>query len=369
MRVKEDVFRKAAIERVSSPEQLDVLMPLTSPAGWLALATLAVLLVLAFAWSVFGSIPDLVEARGVLMRGERLFEVQAPIVGTVQRLSVRPGTALKADEVVAVIRRDQAGLEDRRADELSLTRTEAMLRAKQRELATTHQQRASQEQLITQGLAARNSIFDFDRTLNVVQGEINALEREIELLRSRQVTTAEVTINTAGRVVQVLKNVGDRVREDEPLLRMEQTVAEGGPEGFCGGNVHAILYVPTHLAAKVRAGDLARVSPADVKREEYGFIVGKVAWVANYAASSDDMREKLKNDQLVTAFGAGGPVYEARVCLDSDAANDRNGFKWSSGMGPAQVIEPGAPCYASMVVDERRPYTYVVPALRRASGL
>ena len=147
---------------------------------------------------------------------------------------------------------------------------------------------------------ARNSIFEFDRNLNVVQGEINALEREIELLRSRQLTTAEVTVNTAGRVVQVLKNVGDRVRENEPLLRMEQTVAEGGPEGFCGGNVHAILYVPTQLAAKVRSGDVARVSPSDVKREEYGYIVGRVEWVATYAASSDDMREKLKNDQLVT---------------------------------------------------------------------
>jgi HlyD family secretion protein len=202
-----------------------------------------------------------------------------------------------------------------------------------------------------------------------VQSEINTLEREIELLKSRQMTNAEVTVNMAGQVVQVLKNVGDRVRENEPLLRMEQTVAEGGPHGFCGGKVHAILYVPTRLASKVQSGDLARVSPADVKREEYGFIVGRVEWVASYAASSDDMREKLKNDQLVTAFGAGGPVYEARVCLESDAANDRNGFKWSSGLGPAQVIEPGAPCHASMVVDERRPYTYVIPALRRASGL
>nr|UXE45382.1 hypothetical protein Hi04_10k_c4711_00028 [uncultured bacterium] len=367
--MKDGVFRKAAIERVSSPEQLDVLMQVTSPVGWLALATMAVVLLLAFAWSVFGSIPDLVEARGVLMRGERLFEVQASMAGTVQRLDVRPGAVLGADDVVAVIRRDQAGLEERRADELALTRTESLLQAKEGELATARQQRATQEELIQRGLSARNTIFEFDRNLNVVQGEINTLERDIEQLKSRQLTTAEVTVNTAGRVVQVLKNVGDRVRENEPLLRMEQAVAPGGSNGFCGGKVHAILYVPTQLAAKVRSGDLARVSPADVKREEYGYIVGRVEWVATYAASSDDMREKLKNDQLVTAFGSGGPVYEARVCLDSDASNDRNGFKWSSGKGPVQVIEPGAPCSASMVVDERRPYTYVIPALRRASGL
>ena len=66
---------------------------------------------------------------------------------------------------------------------------------------------------------------------------------------------------------------------------------------------------------------------------------------------------------------AAGPVYEARVCLESDASNTRNGFKWSAGGGPARAIEPGAPCAASLVVDERRPFTYVIPALRRATGL
>lgn len=344
-------------------------MQVTSPIGWLALATIAALVFAAFVWSLLGSIPDLVDARGVLMRGDRLFDVQAPMVGTIQRLSVRPGSALRADEVVAVIRRDQAGLEERRADALALTRSESLLLSKQREVETTTQQRATQQELIRKGLAARNSIFEFERNLNVVQGEVNSLEREIEILRSRQLTTAEVTVSTAGRVVQVLKNVGDRVREDEPLLRIEPAVAQGGEGTFCGGNVHAILYVPTQLAAKVQSGDLARISPSDIKREEYGYIVGRVEWVANYAASSDDMREKLKNDQLVTAFGAAGPVYEARVCLDSDAANERNGFKWSSGLGPAQAIEPGAPCAASLVVDERRPFTYVIPALRRATGL
>jgi HlyD family secretion protein len=62
-------------------------------------------------------------------------------------------------------------------------------------------------------------------------------------------------------------------------------------------------------------------------------------------------------------------VYEARVCLVRDPGNTRNGFKWSSGQGPAQVIQPGAPCGATLVVDERRPYTYLIPALRRGTGL
>ena len=167
--------------------------------------------------------------------------------------------------------------------------------------------------------------------------------------------------------MQMLKNVGDRVRENEPLLRIEPEAAEGGAEGFCGGNVHAILYVPTQLAAKVRAGDLARVSPSDIKREEYGYIVGRVEWIASYAASSDDMREKLKNDQLVQAFGgAGSGLRGARVSRARRLEHTQRLQVVLRAGARRRPIEPGAPCDASLVVDERRPYTYVIPALRRA---
>lgn len=366
--MNEGIFRKAAIERASSPEQLDLLVQVTSPIGWLALVTMAGLLGLALVWSVLGSIPDLVEGRGVLMRGERLFEIQAPMGGTLERFDVRPGATLAAGQVIARVLRDQAGLEERSADVLALARNEELIAAKRRELETVQRQLATQQQLIRQGLAARNSLYEFERGINLVQGELNALEREVQLLRARRQSTAEVTVGTPGRVVQVLKSAGDRVREDEPILRLEPLTA-AQPQAFCGGQVHAVLFVPGPLVGKLRAGNPARVSPSDVKREEHGFILGRVEWVASYAASSDDMREKLKNDQLVQVFGSLGPVYEARVCLERDPANTLNGFKWSAGQGPKQAIEPGAACAASVVVDQRRPYTYLIPALRRGTGL
>jgi hypothetical protein len=40
----ENIFRQVTLDRLSSPEQLDRLITLTSPAGWAALAALAVLL-------------------------------------------------------------------------------------------------------------------------------------------------------------------------------------------------------------------------------------------------------------------------------------------------------------------------------------
>lgn len=51
-----DVFRKVSVERLSSPEQLDTLMRVTSPKGWLALAALGLLLISAIAWGFGGTL-------------------------------------------------------------------------------------------------------------------------------------------------------------------------------------------------------------------------------------------------------------------------------------------------------------------------
>ncbi len=54
--MQKPIFRKAALERLSSPEQLDQLMQVTTPKGWLALIALAGLLVTAVILGFVGSI-------------------------------------------------------------------------------------------------------------------------------------------------------------------------------------------------------------------------------------------------------------------------------------------------------------------------
>jgi hypothetical protein len=64
--VQDKLFRKVALERLSSPEQLDQLMQVTGPKSWLALAALFALLVVVVVWGIFGSIAITVEGTGVL---------------------------------------------------------------------------------------------------------------------------------------------------------------------------------------------------------------------------------------------------------------------------------------------------------------
>jgi HlyD family secretion protein len=406
------LFRKAALDKATSPEQLDLVMQVTSPMGWLALATIAAIMFMIGIWSIVGTIPDLVEGQGVLIRGERLAEIKAAVSGTIARLTVAPDTMVQAGQVVAVINRDRSEIERKIAlkqdqlnrlatqhqsegasDEMLAARNEALIGAKQSELASLRRQRVVQQDLVRKGLKPENALFEFDRRVTGTQGELVALQKENEAIKSRlaprlneqrdiegeieylkgdlKQTASEIKSPEAGRVVEVLKSSGDKVGEGEPLIRLEQSRPTGpnAARGFCDGNIHAVIYVNGQEAGKVHPHQMARVSPADVKKEEYGYIIGTVEWVSDFAASPDDMKEKLKNDRLVQSYSEKGPVYEARVCLTPDAANKLNGLKWSSSTGPPKRIGSGGLCQSSVVVDHRKPYTYVIPSIKKTLGV
>ena len=61
------LFRKEALERISSPEQLDQLMQIVNLKNWLPLASIGFLLGLAVLWSILGRIPIFIESKGLLV--------------------------------------------------------------------------------------------------------------------------------------------------------------------------------------------------------------------------------------------------------------------------------------------------------------
>jgi hypothetical protein len=72
------LFRKTALERLSSPEELDSLMQVTNPKGWMALLALGGLVLVAVVWGFFGSVPVKATAHGVLKTPDRVRQVVSP---------------------------------------------------------------------------------------------------------------------------------------------------------------------------------------------------------------------------------------------------------------------------------------------------
>jgi hypothetical protein len=67
---KGELFRKEALEQVSSPEQLDQLIQLVHLKAWLPLAAIGALVMIGLGWGIFGRIPTYVEAKGLLLTVE-----------------------------------------------------------------------------------------------------------------------------------------------------------------------------------------------------------------------------------------------------------------------------------------------------------
>lgn len=97
------VFRKVALDRLSSPEQLDQLVKITTPSGWLALVALIILLGMLLGWAIFGTVPSQVSGPAILIPTGGIKNVASPFAGQVSELLVTAGQTMEAGQVVATI--------------------------------------------------------------------------------------------------------------------------------------------------------------------------------------------------------------------------------------------------------------------------
>lgn len=88
------VFRKTAIERLSSPDRLDSMLKITSPMSWIGIGAAAVLAAVVAGWSFTGSIPTTVSVPGVLTHSYHTNSLHSSASGTVTSIYVSEGEAV-----------------------------------------------------------------------------------------------------------------------------------------------------------------------------------------------------------------------------------------------------------------------------------
>ncbi len=103
MALSKRLFREAALERLSSPEQLDQQLQVPSPKGWIALSAMWVLLAAVIAWSVLGWVYTKEEGQGILVTAGGLKVVVATGDGRLDTIHVDVGDDVVAGQVVAEI--------------------------------------------------------------------------------------------------------------------------------------------------------------------------------------------------------------------------------------------------------------------------
>jgi HlyD family secretion protein len=101
-----------------------------------------------------------------------------------------------------------------------------------------------------------------------------------------------------------------------------------------------------------------------VRREEFGFIKGRVRAAAEIPSTAEGMNRTLKNRQMVQALTKEGAPYELIVDLIADASTP-SGYRWSSSRGPETRVDGGTVATAEIEVQSLPVLSLVVPPLRQ----
>jgi len=412
------IFRKVALERLSSPEQLDQLVQVTDPRGWLALTGLGALLLAAIGWGIWGSIPTESQGEGILLRQGGVSALVSAGNGQVEEILVAVGDAIEKGQPVAKIRQDSllrqihdntsklAALRGEyaaavhsfdeqkrlRARDLAQQRAnlQRSIQAAENDVALLREKVEAEQALLNDGLITKQAFVTTQQALNAKRDELaghrldlngldlKRLEADQQLdqqLETRQAAIRDLDLATrelsaqlgenvnvlspyAGRVLEILADRGAVVSPGTPVLNVEVLSQE----------LQAVLFVPASAGKKVQKGMPVRIAPSTVKREEFGTMLGKVVWVAEFPSTARGMTRLLGNEALVTKLMEQGPPIQVDVSLERDPATP-TGYRWSSSRGPSLKISSGTLTSGDVVVKTDRPISLVIPTLRESLGL
>lgn len=416
MAFNNNLFRKVSLERLSSPEQLDLLMQVTSPKGWVALLALCGLVVVAVGWGIFGSIPTKVKGTCILIRPSGVSEIVAAGEGRISDISVSVGDSVREGQMIArieqrgslvQIRNVESTLHELKAQEQNLKSLIAIGERQQStflieseknlnnrvatarsRLLTLEAKAQNQTQLLEQGLITKQALLATNLEHTNVQQEIDDIKNEIRQLgirridlrksNQRELTEIGIKVNQSsrhlasllrslkksslvyspysGRVLEIGISETDFVTAGMEILTIEQT----GPSV---NSLEARVYIGPHDGKKVHTNMDVQIAPSTVKSEEFGLMLGKVRTVSNFPSSTQSILRTLKNTKLVEVLAGGAPPIEVQVDL-IPSSDTVSGYKWSSPRGPEQSIESGTLCSANITVKKQHPISLVIPMLQ-----
>ncbi|MCR4646233.1 MAG: HlyD family efflux transporter periplasmic adaptor subunit [Oscillospiraceae bacterium] len=347
-----NIYRKAALDKLSSPEQLDKAVTIISPSFWIAAIGGGVIVVAALIWSVFGRLPINVETSGVFMDVQGMGNVVTEQTGIVSEVCVGEGDAVeKGQELLRLDTKDideeLADLEKRRdaVDAVTFDSGQDVITADNRELVQIKAQKA----------AAGETSGNADLKTRFISAKANALDRiDLEIADLQQIRDG-YTIRSGVNGIVVGMNAAPGT-----VLQAGAVVCHVSAEG----NSNAVIsYVPATEGRKLKEGMQTIIYPSTVNRQEYGHMEGVVTYVSSYVSSYEEMVNQLGDDATVQIFQQSGPVIKI-ICEPTPDPATVSGYKWSNKKGSKVELIQGTIVQMDVVTDRKAPITMIIPFLK-----
>jgi HlyD family secretion protein len=416
-------------------QQLDAVLQVVHVRHWAVLGLVAATLAGCAVFSWFYKAPLKVDGRGILLAryadgADSLLQVTAPASGRIKRVLVAIEAEVAPGQVLAEI--DQKDLEDQikeaeaeverlKVEDAELTRYDAAeadshaaslgrletalkrnLALDQGRLVVNRQVEAGDRSLKERRLLSVGDALKTRAEADAVESKVGATQAQLyelgyerlkdETTRGRDRLKRSLGLRAAGTKLALLR---DRLERDrwvvsayagkvvDLMLTPHALVEKGAPAALLEPPVQgqppleAIVFVPAGLGKKVAVGDDVEIAPDTVRRQEHGFVRGRVRSASEIPATEMAMLAELKHKTLVASFleqYAGQVLLSVHVDLPEGsprpgAAPRANRLDWSSASGPSQRVSTGTLCSAEVVVERRPLAVLVMPWLKQLVGV
>lgn len=154
--------------------------------------------------------------------------------------------------------------------------------------------------------------------------------------------------------------------DNEPFEAFDPivSVVDADPSNVQSQRTQLIAYASNEAQRDLRIGMEAQVWPADEKRDEIGYVRGRITQVVRYPAASEEVRQTLRSGVLANRLmEQGDVVYEVRIDLLRLPENPSL-YDWSFGEPLDVRMDIGTYCEVLTETRRRSMFQYLFEQAR-----
>ena len=301
---KKQIFSQEALDKMRSPEQLDMMLPITTPNNWIVIAAVCMALFSILLWSIFGAFTETASGMGLITDSAGVANISHIAGGKVTEVYVNTGSVVKKGDLIAKIEQ---------AAQTADTR-----------MAMYNMELASNDR------DAMNKVYQYDA--KKYQQDINE----------------EIYSDYDGIVDSLLVGPGTIINSGAPICTVRLTQDRDELTG--------IFFIPVDKGKRVEPGMTIQLAPNGVDVSQSGSLLGVVRSVSKYPVSGEEVQNSLGNAHLAQWILSQEKSSVMRVEFDLVKDKDsESGYLWTSVVGEHKPITAGSFCMGSIVIERIPP--------------
>ncbi len=252
-----------------------------------------------------------------------------------------------------------AELETRQAsvdlEKLQLRRSEVETLSRLAELRTTVDELTASLQRTT--LTVQRAQKARKDELETFRTEVAAIEQRIESQRY-------VRASASGMLLELPIETGNTIQPGQVVATIARRGASNttSSERQPSGRLMVTAFFPLDAGKRISLADASLVTPTTVQRARSGSIRARITEVSQFPISVSEATRLVGNQEVLRPLASMGGVLGIQAELLRD---DSGNPVWTSA-GEKETVDAGTSVAIQVVVERRRPISYLLPALHKA---